>query len=121
MQFESSAGCVRRQLMSAALNLPRIRLVVSVLVALVLLPATSYGQSIDDRLDRLERDLNMLQRQVYRGPATGAPVAADPAGAAGVEIRMSRLEAQMRDLTGRVEQVGNGLEQLRQRVEQINS
>ena len=45
------------------------------LVALCLLPAAaSYGQSIDDRLDRLERDLNMLQRQVYRGaPTAGAP------------------------------------------------
>jgi tol-pal system protein YbgF len=103
-------------------NLSRIRFGLAVLAALFLLPAAaSYGQSIDDRLDRLERDLNMLQRQVYRGPSAGAPVPADPAGAANIEIRMSRLEAQMRDLTGRVEQVANGLEQLRQRVEQINS
>ena len=34
---------------------------------------------------------------------------------------MERLEAQMRDLTGRVEEVANGLDQLKQRVEQINS
>ena len=34
---------------------------------------------------------------------------------------MERLEAQMRDLTGRVEEIGNGLDQLKQRVEQINT
>ncbi|HXP04734.1 MAG TPA: tol-pal system protein YbgF [Stellaceae bacterium] len=104
-------------------NLPRIRFGLIVLTALILLPAAaSYGQSIDDRLDRLERDLNMLQRQVYRGaPTAGAPVPNDPGSAANLEIRMERLEAQMRDLTGRVEQVGNGVDQLKQRVEQINT
>lgn len=94
----------------------------SVLAALLLAPAVACSQSIDDRLDRLERDLNMLQRQVYRGaPTAPGPAAGDPAAAANVEIRMERLESQMRDLTGRVEQVANGLEQLKQRVEQINS
>jgi len=101
---------------------PCVRFSLSVLAALVLWPVASYSQSIDDRIDRLERDLNMLQRQVYRGPPTaGAPVAGDPNSAASVEIRMERLESQMRDLTGRVEQVANGLDQLKQRVEQINS
>src|SRR2546423_6206097 len=37
------------------------------------IPAHSQDRSTYDRLDRLERDLNMLQRQVYRGgPAPGA-------------------------------------------------
>ena len=31
------------------------------------IPAHSQDRSTYDRLDRLERDLNMLQRQVYRG------------------------------------------------------
>lgn len=82
-------------------------------------------RTMQDRLDRVERDLNMLQRQVYRG---GPGAMAAPGGAAGasstaadLEIRMERVEAQMRDLTGKVEQVGNGLDQLKQRLEQINS
>src|SRR5258708_36725024 len=34
-----------------------------------------------DRLDRMERDMNQLQRQVYRGGSTGgAPVPGAPAG-----------------------------------------
>jgi tol-pal system protein YbgF len=95
---------------------------VAVLLALVVLPAAAYSQDAgtQERLDRIERDLNMLQRQVYRGAPTAAPGAAS-GNAADIEIRMERLEEQMRELTGRVEQVANGLEQLRQRVEQINS
>jgi len=97
-------------------------------LAVVTVPMVARAQdaATQERLDRLERDLNMLQRQVYRG---GAPTMAPPSGgggqgsttAADIEIRMERLEAQMRDLTGKVEQVTNGLDQLRQRVEQINS
>jgi tol-pal system protein YbgF len=85
----------------------------------VIAPATAIGQdrSAYERLDRLERDLNMLQRQVYRG---GPP----PIGgghAANAEIRMDHLETQMRELTGRVEEVGHQVEQVRQRLEQMTS
>jgi tol-pal system protein YbgF len=102
--------------------LPTIRF--GVALAAMLLPALAFGQdrTTMDRLDRIERDLNMLERQIYRGAptATGAP-APGGAGAADIEVRMQRLEEQMRALTGRVEEVANGLDQLKQRVEQINS
>jgi tol-pal system protein YbgF len=96
-------------------------------LAVITVPIVARAQdaATQERLDRLERDLNMLQRQVYRG---GAPAMAPSGGggqgsttAADIEIRMERLEAQMRDLTGKVEEVNNGLDQLKQRVEQINS
>jgi tol-pal system protein YbgF len=82
--------------------------------------AHSQDRAVQERLDRLERDLSMLQRQVYRGgPSTvvgpGSSVAVD------VELRMDRLETQMRDLTGRVEDAVNEVEQLQRRMEQINS
>ena len=74
---------------------------------------------MQDRLDRLERDLSMLQRQVYRSGPT--PVISAGSGmAVDAELRMDRLETQMRDLTGRVEDAANGVEQLRRRLEQIN-
>jgi tol-pal system protein YbgF len=82
--------------------------------------ARAQDRAMQDRLDRLERDLSMLQRQVYRG--TPSQVAsAGSAGAVDAELRMDRLEAQMRELTGRVEDAVNGVEQLRRRLEQINS
>jgi tol-pal system protein YbgF len=71
-----------------------------------------------ERLDRIERDLSMLQRQVYRG---GPIVSGDSNAAVDVQVRMDRLEQQMRDLTGRVENETNEVEQLRQRLEQVNS
>jgi tol-pal system protein YbgF len=105
-----------------------LRLGAIAVVAVVPTVARAQDATTQERLDRIERDLNMLQRQVYRGaPTAMAPPSGGGSGgggsttAADIEIRMERLEAQMRDLTGRVEQIGNGLDQLRQRVEQINS
>lgn len=75
---------------------------------------------MQDRLDRLEKDLSMLQRQVYRSGPT--PVVSTGSGAAvDAELRMDRLETQMRELTGRVEDSANRVEQLSRRLEQINS
>jgi tol-pal system protein YbgF len=83
-------------------------------------PAWGQDYSTQERLDRLERDLNMLQRQVYRGvPAQAAR--GDSGGAVNAEVRMDRIESQMRDLTGRIEEIGNQVEQTRQRIEQLNS
>src|SRR5438132_1466413 len=82
-------------------------------------PARSQDRLTLERLDRLERDLNMLQRQVYRG-APAPMMGGDPSGAASGEVRMDRLEQQMRELTGRVEEFVNQIDQLRQRVEQVN-
>ena len=81
-------------------------------------PAHSQDRSTYDRLDRLERDLNMLQRQVYRGGPAPMP-GGDPGVAMNAELRMDRIESQMRELTGRVEEFTNQVERLRQRVEQI--
>jgi len=109
-------------------TLPHARLTLLLVVLAMALPADwarSQDRATQDRLDRLERDLSMLQRQVYRnvgGRSAGGP--AVPAGsdaAVDSELRMDRLETQMRELTGRVEDTINGVEQLRRRLEQINS
>ena len=100
-----------------------LSLAVSLVPAIAPDIARAQDRSTESRLDRIERDLNMLQRQVYRGAPTssGAPMTNNGANAADIEVRMERVESQMRDLTGRVEEVANGLDQLKQRVEQINS
>ena len=69
--------------------------------------------STQERLDRLERDLSMLQRQVYRGTGGEAPPGAESGGGTAVDlqVRMDRLEQQMRDLTGRVEDETNQVQQ----------
>jgi tol-pal system protein YbgF len=94
--------------------------VIAAVIAIAIPSARSQDRATQDRLDRLERDLTLLQRQ-YRG---GGPnqIPGGPAGSAvDTELRMDRLETQMRELTGRIEDAVNGVEQLRRRVEQINS
>jgi tol-pal system protein YbgF len=108
---------IRRSILSHAR--PALLLML-VAVAAPIPAARSQDRAIQDRLDRLERDLSMLQRQVYR---SGPPpvITAGPGAAVDAELRMDRLETQMRELTGRVEDAVNGVEQLRRRLEQINS
>lgn len=78
-----------------------------------------------DRLDRLERDMNLLQRQVYRGSApNGAPMAVSPPdsqSAVNYEVRISQLEDQMRTLTGQIEEINYNIDQLKRRVDTLAS
>ncbi|MDE1903268.1 MAG: tol-pal system protein YbgF [Alphaproteobacteria bacterium] len=108
----------------------RFRIIVLALVALLgsiqVAPAQNNGDAaaLSDRLDRMQRDLDALQRQVYQGnppPATGqAPQASGPA-ALQDEDRMTRLEDQMRDLTGKVETLNNAISQLGARLDKLSS
>ena len=109
--------------MSRQSLLPGAWLSIAFGLAVIAVPAPAWSQdrSTQERLDRLERDLNMLQRQVYRGAPPPPIVGGDGGAAVNAEIRMGRLEAQMRDLTGRVEEFINQIEQVRQRVEQVTS
>jgi tol-pal system protein YbgF len=80
--------------------------------------------TVQERLDRIERDLSMLQRQVYRdGVSPGDDTGSSSGGnlAVQTQIRMDRLEEEMRDLTGKVEDEANQVQQLRQRLEQVNN
>jgi tol-pal system protein YbgF len=109
---------LRRSILSHAR--PPLLLMILLAVALPIHSVQSQDRATQDRLERLEKDLSMLQRQVYRG---GGSLAVAPGSNAAVdtELRLDRLEAEMRDLTGRVENAANGVEQLRRRLEQINS
>lgn len=95
-------------------------------VALLAVPAGAQdSRSISDRLDRVERDLNQLQRQVYRtevgGPAPSAPDTANPGGTLDAQIRMDQIEDQMRKLTGQLEELQYGLSQLSGRLDKMQS
>lgn len=78
-----------------------------------------------DRIDRLERDVNLLQRQVYRGTAPGGtPMAVSPPDAPtalSAEVRIGQLEDQMRTLTGQLEEIHYNIDQLKRRLDTLSS
>ena len=73
-------------------------------------------QTLIQRLNRVQEDLRILQKDYYRGQKTGVsrmPVGStikkDKGRLVDAEIRMSNLEAEMRRLTGQLEDVGLSL------------
>jgi tol-pal system protein YbgF len=79
-----------------------------------------------DRIDRLERDMNLLQRQVYRGTgpdnaALAPSPAGGPQGTLNYEVRISALEDQMRQLTGQIEEINYNLDQMKRRLDTLSS
>jgi tol-pal system protein YbgF len=95
--------------------------------AFVLFPLAALAQgdtrALVERLDRIERDMNLLQRQVYRGTGSGgAPVApSDPSQELNLQLRMEQIETQMRTLTGQQEEVSYQLDQLKRRIDKLVS
>lgn len=81
-----------------------MRFVPAFFVTLALLaPAAHAQEDVSEQLDRLERDVNFLQKQVYRGGATdgtGAPIT----NAGQVEVRFSQMDEQIRQIRGQIEQ-----------------
>lgn len=83
------------------------RLFVAASAVLIALPAFAQSNAeLMDRLSRLERDVNFVQKQVYTGAPAGDPNAmgaATGAGAAQLEVRLSAIEEQLRAMRGQVE------------------
>jgi hypothetical protein len=106
---------------------------VAFVLAAALWPAPAAAQRTElrpllDRLDRIERELNLLQRQVYRGRAAPAPAGEareaatpglSPSVAARMEVRISELDSELRNITGRVEETSFALDQLETRLEKL--
>ncbi|MGH6975404.1 MAG: YbgF trimerization domain-containing protein, partial [Stellaceae bacterium] len=109
----------------------RFRIIVLALIALLgsipVAPAQDTGDAaaLSDRLDRMQRDLDALQRQVYRGgpPPAAAGQAPEASGPLALqdENRMTRLEDEMRDLNGKFETINNAISQLSARLDKLSS
>jgi len=74
-----------------------------------------------DRIDRLERDLNQVQRQVYRGQTGTAPTPGGGDAPLDTQIHMDQLEAQLRTLTGQLEEIQYNVAQLSGRLDKIQA
>jgi tol-pal system protein YbgF len=75
--------------------------------------AQEDGGAMADRLNRLERDINFLQKQVYRATNDGASEGSDqgeittapPPNAGHLDVRLSQMDEQIRQIRGQIEQV----------------
>lgn len=81
-------------------------------------------QTLIQRLDLIQEDLRILQKDYYRGQKTGASRlsvgSADNKSSgrlADAEIRMSNLESQMRGLTGQLEELDHNMQIMLQRLD----
>lgn len=68
--------------------------------------AQDYTDNGNDgsRVEKLEHDLQILQRQISRSPS-GNPSSGGVAGNADIEVRLGTIEAQMRELVGKTEEI----------------
>jgi tol-pal system protein YbgF len=91
-------------------------------------PGVAQAQDISGRIDRLERDLQLLQRQVYRGDASPTGQAPMPSGgsanlsgdvATRLQSRITELEQIVTRLTGRVEESQYQVQQMDQNLKRF--
>lgn len=77
---------------------------------------------LSGRLERIERDLSVLQRQIYRDQSAGGGESAMTSeGSASLFVRLSQLEEQMRDLTGQIEELSFKIDQTNQRIDRMTA
>jgi tol-pal system protein YbgF len=106
-------------------------MVAAILVALTI-PGPVLAQSSDlrplyDRLERLQRDVDVLQRQLARpgapAPAGGGSAAPPPGVSAdfigGIDDRFSAVNEQIRELTGRIEQLTHSIGEVSSRLDKL--
>jgi tol-pal system protein YbgF len=89
---------------------------------------SSDVQPLVNTINRLERQLQALERTVYRGgprPAgasgtsAGSTGVAPPAAVSQLQLKTSQLEEQMRGLTGQIEEIGFKVNQISARLDRL--
>jgi tol-pal system protein YbgF len=79
-------------------------------------------QELSAQVDRMQHELSDLQRTVYNGEAP-PPGAAPPADATSAQllVRVQQLEDELRQVTGKIEELNYRYTQLEQKVDKINA
>jgi len=85
-------------------------------------------RALQDRLQRLDRELVSVQKQIYRdngatsaapAPAPAARSDAETATAVNLETRISTLQSELRTTTGQIEEVNFAVGDIRQRLDRL--
>jgi tol-pal system protein YbgF len=97
-----------------------------VLLAAVGFSASAFAQStseLQNRIKRLENEVQTLNRAVYRGekPPLGSVPSAGSAASADTEIRMQQMENELREMRGKIEELSFENRQLRNELDRTAS
>lgn len=119
--------------MNTRQRMKSIPVVVSIFFVFLLMPLAVQAQSSDvqallDRINRLEADLNNVQRKVYQGQDVPAPSSLTSGNSAIVEggeaaallsSRLDVLEEEQRQVTGRLEEANFKMDQMASRLDKL--
>lgn len=74
---------------------------------------------MQDQLERLQKDLSQLQKQVYKGGGISRGKGVSSAGDAGTEVRLVELEEKIRQINGQMEEVGHRIDTITVKMDKI--
>jgi len=108
----------------------RLALALAVLLAMLSLIAQAAlvqparAQSVEDQLQRMQRELSDLQRQVYTNgtppaAASGGGGGVTPTQAARIQLQLDQFESQMAELTGRIEDMNFRIQSVTDRLDKL--
>ncbi len=86
---------------------------------------TGDVHALQERMQRLDRELNAVQQQVYRGgsrpPAATPAVAPSEANAAAatLSVRMNQFQSDLRATTGQIEEINFAVGDIRKRLDKL--
>jgi tol-pal system protein YbgF len=81
----------------------------------------AYADDVSARLNRMENEIQTLSRTVFRGDAPPPGSFAPSEDAAGTELRIQQMETQIRGLTGKIEEQGYQLDQIKAQIDRITA
>ena len=106
----------------------------ALLIVAVVCPSVSCAESLAEKVTRLEKDLNDLQRQFYKGGSGSGGVkgnfkgAYSPAKSGGgaanvdyIQIKMGEIEGQFAKITDEVELLSHNLSELEKKLDRLNA
>ena len=83
-------------------------------------PAFAQSNDTNNRIKRLENEIETLNRAVYKGETPPAPIGGGASDAtANIDARLSQLEKDLQTLTGKVEQQSYDSQQIQQKLDAL--
>lgn len=89
---------------------------------MILMTGSAFAQSDSARLNRLENDIQTLNRAVYKGempPASSVYAGSGGSNAAASEVRIQQLEGELQKLTGQIEEQNFKIKQMEQQLQRF--